>query len=275
MKPHFGASLALVFTLAACGGSPSTATSVETHGGGAASARVTAPPAGLANFNYTYYRKYINASGVPIVAAATVDDAALLKMKLIVDTMLMKDAATRAQLVSRLQRVLIIPRGQGMTTLPEYVNLDQLFPLGGGQTWNARAQGIGWTAQIPYVSCSEANLLHSGAPDDRYTNESICIHEFGHAVWEAGVVFRDANAQARLDAAFNAARQRGFLGTTYAGTASREYWAEGVQGWFNAGSCNNTPTCDNAKLYTTDRTLWNEVGQWFYAPYELATQIYP
>jgi hypothetical protein len=272
------AALALGAVLAACGGtsSPDGTASVQTmHGGGSLVSGVSAPPAGLSNFNYTYYRKYVNASGVPIVASATVSDSALLKMKQIVDTMLSKDSATRTKLVANLQRILIIPRGQGMTTLPEYWNLDQLFPLGGGQTWDQRAQGIGWTAQIPYVSCSEANLLHSGWPDDRYTDESICIHEFAHAMWEAGVVYRDSYAQGRLDAAYSAAKARGFLGTTYAASSVREYWAEGVQGWFNAASCNNTPTCTQSKLYNTDPTLWNEIGHWYYTPAQLATQIYP
>lgn len=241
----------------------------------AAAPRVTPPPVGLANLDYNYYRKYLNASGVPIVASADVADAALIKMKLIVDTMLMKDPPTRAQVVARLQRILLIPRGKGMTTLPEYWNLDQLFPLGSGTSWSDRTQGIAWTELIPYASCSEADLLNSGAPDDRYTEESICIHEFAHSMWDAGVVFRDPHAQARLESAYKAAKARGFLGSTYAGATSAEYWAEGLQGWFNAASCKNTPTCTQNKLYQVDPALWNEIAKWYQTPAQLATPIYP
>jgi hypothetical protein len=128
------------------------------------------------------------------------------------------------------------------------------------------------------MSCSEANLLHSGWPLDRYVDESICIHEFAHSVFDAGIVFRDSGAQDRLTAAYNADVARGFLGTTYAGTNTREYWAEGVQAWFNAASCSNTantPTCTQTALYQYDYALWNEIGHWFPAPYELQAPLYP
>ncbi|MDL2354661.1 MAG: hypothetical protein QFF03_05340 [Pseudomonadota bacterium] len=240
-----------------------------------ATVRVTAPPAYLKL--PAYYTKYLDASGVPVVAHGTVDDAALYKMKTIVDTMLWKDAATRQQVVARLRRVLVIPRNDGMTTLPEYATLDQTNPIP-GSTWNARAQGVGWTDALPYMSCSEANLLHSGWPLDRYVDESICIHEFAHAVWDAGLVFRDGGAQGRLNALWAWDKNSGFLGTTYSSQYAREYWAEGVQAWFNAASCSNpntTPTCTHNALYRYDYPLWNEIGKWFYAPYQLPAQIYP
>ncbi len=236
---------------------------------------VTAPPAYLRL--PAYYQKYVDASGVPVVANSTVSDSALLKMKYIIDTMLQKDAFVRQQLIARLRRVLIIPKNDGMTSLPEYAQLDQTNPIP-GSTWNQRAQGVGWTEALPYASCSEANLLHSGWPLDRYIDESICIHEFAHTVYDAGIVFRDTTALARLTALYNADLQRGFLGNTYAAQTVSEYWAEGVQAWFNAASCanpNTTPTCTNLSLYQTDYPLWYEIGHWFPSPYQLQTQIYP
>jgi hypothetical protein len=270
MKPQHLATLMLAPLLAACGGSHSANPAPPARAG-----LVSAPPPGLLKLDYLYYRKYVNAGGVHILASGDVDDAALQKMKRIVDTMLSRDEAVRKQVVARLQRVLLIPRGRGMTSMPEYVNLDQLFPLEGGQTWDQRTQGVAWTDFIPYSSCSEANLLRRPYPEDRYPNESICIHEFAHTVWEAGIVFHDPGAQARLDAAFAAAKGRGFLGNTYAANNPGEYWAEGVQGWFNAASCRNTPTCTHEKLKETDPLLWNEIARWFDTPGQVTVPMFP
>jgi hypothetical protein len=225
----------------------------------------------------SYYTKYIDASGIPIVSNSAVDDAALYKMQRIVNAMLNRDASVKQQVQARLRRVLIIPKNEGMTSLPEYANLDQTSPLP-GMTWNQRAQGVAWTDALPYVSCSEANLLHSGYPLDRYTDESICIHEMAHTVFDAGIVFRDPDVQNRLSTLYNAAIRRGMLANTYAGTNTSEYWAESVQAWFNAASCsnrNNTPICTQTALYQLDPSLWKEIKNWFptYAPQ--ATKLFP
>jgi len=224
----------------------------------------------------SYYTKYIDASGIPIIANGAVDDAALYKMQRIVNVMLERDASVRQQVRARLRRVLIIPRNEGMTSLPEYTNLDQTAPIAGA-TWNQRAQGVAWTDNLPYVSCSEANQLHSGYPQDRYTDESICIHEMAHTVFDAGIVFRDTDAANRLTALYKAAVKRGALGNTYAGTNTSEYWAESVQAWFNAASCgnpSNTPVCTQKALQQSDPLLWNEIKQWFPMPTQPAT-LYP
>ena len=250
-------------------------TLVASGSGNAAAAGVQAPPAYLKL--PSYYKKYIDAGGIPIVSNGAVADAALLKMQYIVNTMISKDGPVKQQLQARLRRVLIIPKADGMTSLPEYAALDQTNPIP-GSTWNQRAQGVGWTDALPYMSCSEANLLHAGYPQDRYTDESICIHELAHTVFDAGIVFRDGDAQNRLTALYNADVARGLLGNTYAGQNTREYWAENVQAWFNAASCtnpNNTPICNQNILYAYDRALWNEIGHWMPAPYQLSTPLYP
>jgi len=259
---RWGCGLVLVLLLAACGGN-------------VAYAQVQAPPSYLRL--PSYYTKYVDASGIPVVSNSTVADAALYKMQYIVNVMIYRDPSVKQQLQAHLRRVLIIPKNDGMTSLPEYANLDQTNPIP-GSTWNQRAQGVGWTDALPYMSCSEANLLHSGYPLDRYTDESICIHEMAHTVFDAGIVFRDADAQNRLTALYNADVSRGLLGSTYAGTNTREYWAEMVQAWFNAASCsnpNNTPICTQNALYQYDLPLWNEIGHWFPTPSQLMAPIYP
>ncbi|WP_143325744.1 hypothetical protein [Paraburkholderia ribeironis] len=227
-------------------------------------------------FDKNYYKKYVDASGIPVVATAEVGDLALLKAKCIIDAMVSRHDAIRTRLSINVTGFLVIPKNKEMTTLPEYVNLDRQFPLPCGEKWDKRAQGIGWTSYLPYASCSEANLLKVGRPSDRYPHESICIHEFAHTVMDAGILLHDPEFGDRLDRLYKNAKEK-YLGDSYAGQNPGEYWAEGVQAWFNAADCNNrtkTPTCTIHELYKTDPRFACEISKWFPSPYEISP-IYP
>jgi hypothetical protein len=272
-----GAVLAVLVAtaLTACGGDNGSIDAVEQSAtlksakAAASVGAITLPPANLhAN---PYYTKYIDASGIPILANGVVADAALIKMQYIVQRMVERDPWTRDALVRNLKAVLIIPSGRGMTSLPEYSNFDA--------SWNDRAQGVGWTQSLPYSSCSEANLVHAGYPLDRYVDESICVHEFAHTVFDAGIVARDSGAQIRLNNLYQAAVKSGYLGNSYAAATVSEYWAEGVQAWFNAASCSNRQSstiCTNSELWQKDPGLWQEIGSWFPLPPAPPSQsLYP
>jgi hypothetical protein len=53
-----------------------------------------------------YYQKYLNADGISVLAAAGVDDQALIKVKQIIDTMLSKRKDIRDALVAASGRCL-------------------------------------------------------------------------------------------------------------------------------------------------------------------------
>ena len=83
----------------------------------------------------------------------------------------------------------------------------------------------------PVVSCGEENLL--GYPGDPYPNENIFVHEFAHAIHGTGLSTMDPTFDQRLCTAYEAAVERGLWKDTYAATNHGEYWAEGVQCWFD------------------------------------------
>jgi hypothetical protein len=68
----------------------------------------------------------------------------------------------------------------------------------------------------------------------RYAGESILVHEFGHTLFEMGARTLKRSLDLELDALYQAAMAAGLWQSTYAATNYREYWAEGVQCWFNA-----------------------------------------
>jgi hypothetical protein len=96
--------------------------------------------------------------------------------------------------------------------------------------WSYRARGLAGGS----VSCGEENLL--GFPGDPWQGENIFIHEFAHGL--QGVIGGiDEPFNARLAALYEEAKQSGrFRGYAIEGGIG-EFWAEGVQAWFN---CNGT-----------------------------------
>jgi hypothetical protein len=127
-------------------------------------------------------------------------------------------------------RVGVMAESEVTTDMPEHSDLNEAFP---GTDWDTRARGLGATLERPLTSCGEENLL--GLAGDRYAGESILTHEFGHTVWELGVMLLPGGSakQAELLAAYDAAIAAGTFANTYAATNDKEYWAEGVQDWFN------------------------------------------
>ena len=96
--------------------------------------------------------------------------------------------------------------------------------------WAYRARGLGSRP----VSCGEENLL--AFKGDPWQGEIIFVHEFAHTIHSA-IANLDKKFDAHLRALYDKAKQSGrFRGYAIEGGHS-EFWAEGVQAWFN---CNGT-----------------------------------
>jgi hypothetical protein len=83
----------------------------------------------------------------------------------------------------------------------------------------------------PYGSCAEENVL--GYPGDPYAAECIVILEFAHSIHLRGMVNVDPTFDERVKAAYDAALKAGLWKGAYASFDHREYFAEGVQSWFD------------------------------------------
>ncbi|MCB9629618.1 MAG: hypothetical protein H6725_19800 [Sandaracinaceae bacterium] len=177
-----------------------------------------------------FYEKYVDVGGLPLVSSARVSDRAFAVAADILEHMLSGRPDVRAQLVATRVRVGIMAASEVTTDMPEHSDLNQAFPA---TDWNARARGLGATRARPLTSVGEENLLQ--LPGARYTGESILVHEFGHTFFGLGVAALPGGDRlaARLDQAYRNAVAGGFFANTYAGTNAQEYWAEGVQSWFD------------------------------------------
>ena len=168
-----------------------------------------------------FYQKYTSVAGFPILGSAQVSDFALREAAWILQHMLEGREDILRVMASNHVHLTVMAWNEYTTDVPEHRHLrPRVF-------WDRRARGLGGAP----VSCAEENLL--GYPGDAYATENLLIHEFAHAVHERAMVVLDPTFDRRLKAAYRDAIRRGLWKGTYAGKNPSEYWAEGVQDWFD------------------------------------------
>jgi len=188
---------------------------------------ITAPPEELGLD--TFYKKYLNASGIPIISSDNVPDEAFFAVRRTVNEMMSMRKDVLAKMIENKIRVGIMAKSEVTKDMPEYRTLEE---DNSGRYWNDD-RGIGATIDRPLSSCAEENVLCYGKGNDPYYSEDILIHEFAHSVHELGILFVDPNFNTELKQAFDDAKAKGLWLNTYAGSNPYEYFAEGVQDWFN------------------------------------------
>jgi hypothetical protein len=189
-----------------------------------------------------FYTQSILAHGYPIVASAKVNPYALKEAAYLVDLMLASRPDVRDAMIRSGSRMCILAHDEFTTDQPETARLAtervRAFPgISGKDYWDARARGLGGSEHDPYCSCAEENLL--GFPGDPYAAECILIHEFAHNIHLRGMVNVDPTFDRRLKAAYDAAGAAELWKGKYAGVNHHEYFAEGVQSWFNNNRVND------------------------------------
>jgi len=202
--------------------------------------RVIPPPAALKVD--PFHTKHTSAHGFPIVASAAVSDFALLEAAYLIDALLAARPDVRRALIESGARLCLLGHDEYTTDLPEFAFLAAAplegFPgISGRDFWDARARGTGGSETDPYSSCGEENLLaYDGDP---YAAECILIHEFAHVIHLRGMSNVDPSFDARLLAAYDAAMRDGLWKGKYASVNHHEYFAEGVQCWFDNNRVND------------------------------------
>ncbi len=175
-----------------------------------------------------FYQKACIIDDLPVVASGVVPDDALEAAGKILEGMLAPRPDLADAMARRRFRLGVIGRDQRAVDLPEYRDLPVHFPR---TDWDA-ARAYGATPQRPLAAAPEENLLC--AAEDTYPGQSVLVHELGHSVLDMAVLPTYPGFEARVEAAFAAARSLAVYRNTYAMTNHDEYWAEGVQDFFDA-----------------------------------------
>lgn len=172
-----------------------------------------------------FYTQRVSAGGFPIVASAKVNPYALKEAKHLIEMMFSQRDDVREAMIKSGARMCILAWNEYTTDLPEFVRLEPK------NYWDARARGLGGSETDPFCQCAEENLLaYTGDP---YSTENILIHEFAHSIHLRGMSNVDPTFDVRVAAAYAAAMKAGLWKGKYAATNDREYFAEGVQSWFD------------------------------------------
>jgi len=189
-----------------------------------------------------FYTQHTNVNGFPIVASDRVNPYALKEAAYLVGLMIAKRPNICEALVKSGARMNLLAWNEFTTDHPEFKRIAENaapgFPgLAGRDYWDARARGTGGSPTDPYCSCGEENLL--AYPGDPYSEECILIHEFAHMIHLRGMNNLDPTFDDRLKAAYDDAMAKGLWKGKYASVNHHEYFAEGVQSWFNDNRVND------------------------------------
>lgn len=224
---------------------------------------ITRPPADLGLD--PFYKKYVYVNGIHIISSWRVPDSAIYKACDII--MYMTDALPKdihKELTLRNTRVGIMARYEGTTDIPEHSYLEKDTSL----NWDVRARGLGGGLDLPLTTCAEENLLCYQI--DKYHAEDILIHEFAHTIHGVGILPRYPDFNTRLQILLDKAIEEGKWENTYARTDVWEYFAEGVQDWFNVNA--EVPFPDGKHNHVNTR---KELREYDPELYKLLAEIFP
>lgn len=235
---------------------------------------VTAPPPEIVErfkLDTTYYKKYADANGYPILASAKVTDAAVAIVRDQVNYMLGSRPDVRDTMIAHGGRIVVMAETEYTMTIPEqrrwvvpkyldprltpqeranYYEPGGLGSMTAEGYWNPRARGMGGTL----TTCAEENVL--GYYRTRYWGTNICVHEFSHAIMGAGIGNADPKwFQAIVDSYKHAKAACLRTANGYSGNTFNEYWAGGVEWYVGNGGR------DRAGLKATDSTLYELVSR--------------
>lgn len=177
---------------------------------------VTSPPEELKL--PTFYKKYCSLYGLPIVSSDKVQDKALEAAWLQASKMLELKHDVLKTIAEAGVVLAIISVDEVPADIPEYE---------GSQT----NRGLGATDDAPVSISAEENILCF--PEDIYKGASIFIHELAHTFHVMGVNKINNDFDEELQQLYQSAQNSGLWANTYSMADHLEYWAYGVQSYFD------------------------------------------
>jgi hypothetical protein len=168
-----------------------------------------------------FYTRYASAEGTPIVATDKPVDESISRACRVVLDLSSKSPMARQRMRQDHIYFIMMAKTEKTVQTPEYRSRGDL---------DARARGFGNNPGL----CAEENVMCEGRPADRWGGESICVHEYSHVmhlyVWNRVEPMFDS----KVTAAYRSAVQTmGKYRNTYAASNAVEYFAEGVQDWYD------------------------------------------
>lgn len=257
-KPFLIGFVAATLSLSSCqedtpGGGPGTASRFERF----ESCQIISPPSEVELSSY--YTKYTNCNGIPIIGNNDVPDDAFNVGIETIDFMLNGLESVRNKLIQRGEYYILVPPGGNPRDVPEFANAPG----------NVNS-GIYWDQ--PRCGASNAAGLLCMAEDNPDGHANVMIHEMVHMISIGGYQKMGGSFGSELTQAFNNAVSQGLWSNTYARTNKEEYLAVCVQIFYEvgfpfvtdpAGDGNWNHIVTRAQLQQYDPTIYNFIDTYF------------
>lgn len=177
------------------------------------------------------YRMTCEQNGMSIAAAEPVAAGALEAAADRMSALLAGRPEFAAAVASSIEQVSIIGRDQRISALPEFEDIYSIHP---GTDWNRLGRSFPGTDEIPVAAGAEENLLC--LESDRYEGEDMFIRDFGWTIRRFGIATVDPGLDRSIEDAYIRAIAADLWRNTVAEVNSDQYWAEGVQSFFDANN---------------------------------------
>jgi hypothetical protein len=201
-----------------------------------------------------FYKKYANANGVPVLASDKPVDRTLQLACMLVKEMTSERLDVQAALLENKVTFAMLGSDEVTTDIPEYRDLPDYY--------DTRSRGLGGHTGL----CAEENVM-CDRQHDPYRGQSVCVHEFAHTIAIYGLFDADGSFEDRLADAYRRAREAGLWSNTLAAQDAQEYWAEGVQAWYDTNleadpaDGVHGPINTQHELQAYDRALYNLIDE--------------
>ncbi len=207
------------------------------------------------------YSQGCTALGIEILAAEEVDAAAIEGIADRVYNMLVLRPEYATAVADRPIGIRVIGADQRIMDLPEFERIYFHHP---GTDWRRLGRSFPGTEIIPFAAGAEENLLCSD--DDRYEGEDMFLRDFAITIRRFAMNEFDPSTSEAIEQSYAVAIAEGKWQNTLAEINSDQYWAEGVQSFFDANLEDNAEDREpisshnhvntREELHTYDRSLW-------------------
>ena len=227
---------------------------------------VTTPPKSL-NCD-PFYTKYVYCRSFPILGSKKAADSALLEANYLIRQMFAYRHDILKAMIDANTRLVVLGVNGKATDLPDYTGAPIETP------WDRGGRGLVCREPLDLLCVGQENLLCGRG--DRNAGESLLIRTFACAMYtltgcrpvdEAFEKLSDGRKQQyelrlqRMDERFDAklkelyekAMSKGLWRGTLAAASRVDYWAEGVQSWFDANRQSPTGEPDGAHNHVNTR----------------------
>jgi hypothetical protein len=164
--------------------------------------------------------------------------------------------------------IRIIGSSQRIMDLPEFEDIYFHHP---GIDWRFLGRSFPGTETIPFAAGAEENLLCS--TEDRYEGEDNFMRDFAITIRRFAMGAVDESTSAAIDQAYAVAIAEGKWKNTLAEINSEQYWAEGVQSFFDANVEDNAEDREPISSHNHVNTR-NELRTYDRALYQIAISVF-